>query len=86
MNKHDGKYYGPTPHGVGGLKSLPFSYRAMWYKSHPARGGWIEMTLISLSLTTVSGPTPHGVGGLKFSAAVIAVDAIPVPPRTGWVD
>ena len=42
----------------------------MTVKSHPARGGWIEIDLDRGHLVFDAGPTPHGVGGLKFHASV----------------
>ena len=34
---------GPTPHGVGGLKSSHRRDQCGTNRSHPSRGGWIEM-------------------------------------------
>ena len=34
----------PTPHGVGGLKYELGTFDDESGKSHPSRGGWIEMT------------------------------------------
>ena len=39
----DQKIVGPTPHGVGGLKLSCKCSSGDSGKSHPARGGWIEM-------------------------------------------
>ena len=36
------------------------------HKSHPARGGWIEIYPVHIPGKTRRGPTPHGVGGLKY--------------------
>ncbi len=33
----------PTPHGVGGLKSGCAVQQMYAFRSHPARGGWIEI-------------------------------------------
>ena len=33
----------PTPHGVGGLKSVALGVGHNFTVSHPARGGWIEI-------------------------------------------
>ena len=56
---------GPTPHGVGGLKSIPYEVYIRNTKSHPTRGGWIEINGNVVVSTGGNGPTPHGVGGLK---------------------
>ena len=56
---------GPTPHGVGGLKSLYILYTQELVKSHPSRGGWIEIGSNGSLAEYFDGPTPHGVGGLK---------------------
>ena len=34
-------------------------------RSHPPRGGWIEIGLLGVSEGNDTSPTPHGVGGLK---------------------
>ena len=54
----------PTPHGVGGLKYMIVPALGDIALSHPARGGWIEITPAPCT-TGLLGPTPHGVGGLK---------------------
>ena len=51
----------PTPHGVGGLKYGMTRDEAKKIMSHPARGGWIEMS--------------HSLRRAAFH---------PVPPLTGW--
>ena len=39
-----GRFFGPTPHGVGGLKSVERRHRVQLdAESHPSRGGWIEI-------------------------------------------
>ena len=35
----------PTPHGVGGLKLLERVWQQWKEKSHPSRGGWIEIKI-----------------------------------------
>ena len=55
----------PTPHGVGGLKSINMDQVVQTSKSHPSRGGWIEIRIISTMEIVPIRPTPHGVGGLK---------------------
>ena len=55
-------------------------------KSHPARGGWIEIGMDKSEIIESLRPTPHGVGGLKWKAVHINCVVIHVPPRTGWVD
>ncbi len=50
----------PTPHGVGGLKSRGEYVIHRGRGSHPSRGGWIEILMMSLVKAPTSGPTPHG--------------------------
>ena len=38
-------YICPTPHGVGGLKSTWKDALTFYKKSHPSRGGWIEIEI-----------------------------------------
>ena len=75
---------GPTPHGVGGLKSLTVEQAREWAESHPARGGWIEISPVSNLDTVILCPTPHGVGGLKcFGALFVFGNLGPTPHGVG---
>ena len=49
---------GPTPHGVGGLKLRRYALQTASGRSHPTRGGWIEILLISLRISLYLVP-PH---------------------------
>ncbi len=56
-------------------------------KSHPARGGWIEIAHQPVWVRRVCRPTPQGVGGLKY--VVRRIDGqTPVshPARGGWIE
>ena len=55
-------------------------------KSHPTRGGWIEIQRSGM-VDKLMRPTPHGVGGLK-SAFVSPLHEFDVshPTRGGWIE
>ena len=76
----------PTPHGVGGLKWNALLAAGKRQKSHPSRGGWIEIIALAIVKFIRGCPTPHGVGGLKSLCHALLVSASAVPPLTGWVD
>ena len=57
-------------------------------KSHPSRGGWIEIGKVKLNRPRlVNSPTPHGVGGLKLlhwlSSSLFGGSH---PSRGGWIE
>ena len=55
--------------------------------SHPARGGWIEISCARMLPQSQGRPTPHGVGGLK-SRCVLPRHAGDKshPARGGWIE
>ena len=55
-------------------------------RSHPSRGGWIEMMRPPCLPETRRRPTPRGVGGLKLVPLLVVKNPDAVPPLAGWVD
>ena len=53
-------FTGPTPHGVGGLKSVTIIRQDIEGESHPPRGGWIEMRSMSRLVALLKVPPPTG--------------------------
>ena len=51
---------GPTPHGVGGLKFPSCFVVQDAAKSHPSRGGWIEIAIDKAIIDTVLVPPLTG--------------------------
>ncbi len=57
----------------------------LYFESHPAWGGWIEIpAIISGILKTTSHPAWGG--WIEIVDAIQLLDLMPVPPRMGWVD
>ena len=54
-------------------------------ESRPARGGWIEMTNLRLSLTSTASRPARG-GWIEMHYLVIRCGFDPVPSRKGRVD
>ena len=53
-------------------------------RSHPTRGGWIEIDDREAVEQLKQGPTPHGVGGLKSTSTfMLAADSRPTPHGVG---
>ena len=76
---------GPTPQGVGGLKLSYKSYHYLWDRSHPARGGWIEMELPSLTSAIFSSHPARG-GWIEIRRRSSHQAGDQVLPPTGPVD
>ena len=79
---------GPAPHGAGGLKfAFGGRYPLSLPWSRPARGGWVEIRMLSPRLCTMHSPAPHGAGGLKFHR-VNGIGQVEMsrPARGGWVE
>ena len=57
---------GRTPQGVHGLKSIAPLANNCGIWSHPARGAWIEISLLLAELLDRLSRTPQGVRGLKY--------------------
>ena len=55
----------------------------MELRSHPSRGGWIEIVNGKTGDVTLTGPTPRGVGGLKSGVAVSALGETLSPTPRG---
>ena len=56
-------------------------------KSHPSRGGWIEMLISAPAEAPATRPTPHGVGGLKLIYRVNSGGTkASHPSRGGWIE
>ncbi len=53
--------------------------------SHPARGGWIEMTLIPPPGSNRRSHPTRG-GWIEMPSCSVQAGSAAVPPRTGWVD
>ena len=57
------------------------------YRSHPARGAWIEMRRSLTDGGKSNGRTPHGVRGLKSDGTVDLVLTDPSHPARGaWIE
>ena len=54
-------------------------------KSHPARGGWIEIQISSTLPLRMSSHPARG-GWIEIVATPEKIALISVPPRKGWVD
>ena len=70
---------------MGGLKCRSDRIINLSFRSHPSRGGWIEICYNRKEAAEVYRPTPHGVGGLKFAEARLLVrrQARPTPHGVG---
>lgn len=64
-----------TPPGVRGLKHPGTGVYRSSYKSHPARGAWIETPMKDSSPPKTYGRTPPGVRGLKHEDGLPALFA-----------
>ena len=76
----------PTPHGVGGLKYQYLRRPAQTRRSHPSRGGWIEIGLPLTALTVVRVSHPSRGGWIEIILFAVIILSASVPPLTGWVD
>ena len=80
------EYHCPTPHGVGGLKfdkGVPLLSRT---KSHPSRGGWIEIRCVRRAVNRWSPSHPSRGGWIEILGVKNEEGEWVVPPLTGWVD
>ena len=66
----------------------PYRQRAYLRRSHPSRGGWIEILTSVAQSQFEQRPTPHGVGGLKYPYMFgdPARKATSHPSRGGWIE
>ena len=76
----------PTPCGVGGLKFSQKKPSPMSAKSHPMRGGWIEIFKIFLPLPIAPESHPMRGGWIEIPGTTAAIRDFTVPPHAGWVD
>ena len=74
-----------TPQGVRGLKWDIVEIMHSLYRSHPARGAWIEMLEYDVPSARPR-RTPQGVRGLKSSRRRKWPTRTLVAPRKGCVD
>ena len=75
----------PTPHGVGGLKFFVFIGVPPLRRSHPSRGGWIEIDVFAGWLPP-AGSHPSRGGWIEMVSVISITSFQGVPPLTGWVD
>ena len=77
----------PTPHGVGGLKCSPSLPCSIAGRSHPSRGGWIEMRY---SVPDCAAPASHPSRGGWIEINYAPVKAgrwrLSHPSRGGWIE
>ena len=70
------------------MKYYEWVWEVLYGKSHPMRGGWIEIFLHLWIWAYPSSPTPCGVGGLKLDGFSIRRHLFfgSHPMRGGWIE
>ena len=79
--------YCPTPHGVGGLKSVAALIEYARHRSHPSRGGWIEISTVNPYLRQRSASHPSRGGWIEMP--ILSAEHCPTtshPSRGGWIE
>ena len=77
----------PTPRGVGGLKSVDGDHPVLGVRSHPSRGGWIEISVMSPYPPVIeSHPSRGGWIEIVICFSVRAGMRWSHPSRGGWIE
>ena len=64
-----------------------YKKKEVYGRSHPTRGGWIEIMGRDRFKPYIPGRTPHGVRGLKFPLYRLASNKIlSHPTRGAWIE